>query len=118
MGHVTAHILELTKTTMKPQYGVDEDDYEEGGGYMDVDVRREEGNMMGAVGVRQTSGADMDSADMLRDTGACFLGVRVIYVGSRKRMSRAVGLMISGRRWLCVGLRVCVLPASPKLLRF
>lgn len=56
----------------RPQHGVDQDDYEEGGGdndYMDVDVHGEEDNMMGAMVVRQTSGADMDSADMFRDAG-------------------------------------------------
>jgi hypothetical protein len=56
----------------RPQHGVDQDDYEEGGGdndYMDIDVRRGEDDMMGGLVVRQTSGADMDSADMLRDTG-------------------------------------------------
>ena len=58
----------------RPQHGVNQDDYEEGGGdndYMDVDVSGEEGSIMGAIVVRQTSGADMDSAEMLdaRNTG-------------------------------------------------
>lgn len=58
----------------RPQHGVDQDDYEEGGGdndFMDVDDRVEENNNVSGVMVaRQSSDAtNMNSADISRELG-------------------------------------------------